>query len=700
MATMLGGATAVGYQSNSPEPGIATAPGASDDGTEYWTLTRCKRAYLDYLGSKRREIDEQKESRHYRHGAHWTAEQVTALNNRKQPVVTYNRIGRKIDGIVGLVEKLRQDPKAYPRTPEHEEGAELATAVLRFVMDQQDWNAKSPFVAESGAVDGIGGIELELEDASSGDRDVTFSVIDPDGFFYDPRSRRHDFSDATYMGVGKWLDADTVKDMFPGKEAEIDASTGNGSELTSNSDMDDNFFSESETGERKFVRLVDLWYKHKGEWVWSIFTGSAKLMEGKSYFTDDKGKTACKFVMYSASVDHDGDRYGFVRNLKSANDEVNQRRSKGLHLLNTRGIISVKGHFDDIEQARREAARPDMFLEYNPMPDGVRPEFDDAAKQADIVGQLKFLEDAKAEIENFGPNPALIGTGVNAKSGRAIALMQQAGIAELGPYILAYKGWKVRVYRAVYNAISRNWQAERWVRVTDDEGLAQFVQINAMQVDPQTGMPAMVNAIGQLDVDIVLDEGPDTITMMQDLYETLSNVIPSIAPMLQPQEARAVVKMLIDVSPLSAAQKKGFREATEAAAQPDPMQQQMHQIAMAGEDAKVGETKSKTMLNLAKAQAEGMPEMPGQPQQMEFELPPEIQVAQAAADIDKTQADAMHKRAQAGKVEVDAAMAPMEMMHRARMDQADFAQRAHDSEEDRAVAKQQARQRASNGNQG
>ncbi len=700
MATMLGGSTAVGYQSNSPEPGIATAPGTSDNGTEYWTLTRCKRAYLDYLGSKRLEIDEQKESRRYRHGAHWTSEQVGALNNRKQPVVTYNRIGRKIDGIVGLVEKLRQDPKAYPRTPQHEEGAELATAVLRFVMDQQDWNAKSPFVAESGAIDGIGGIELELEDAPSGDRDVTFSVIDPDGFFYDPRSRRHDFSDATYMGVGKWLDADTVRDMFPGKEAEIDASTGVGSELASNSDIDDKFFSESETGERKFVRLVDLWYKHKGEWVWSIFTGSAKLMEGKSYFTDDKGKTACKFVMYSACVDHDGDRYGFVRNLRSANDEVNQRRSKGLHELNTRRIIAQKGHFDDKEEARREAARPDGFLEYNPMGD-TKPEFDDMRKQSDILGQLKFLEDAKAEIENFGPNPALIGTGVNAKSGRAIALMQQAGIAELGPYILAYKGWKVRVYRAVYNAISRNWTAERWVRVTDDEGLAQFVQINAMQVDPQTGMPAMVNAIGQLDVDIVLDEGPDTVTMMQDLYETLSNVIPSIAPMLQPQEARAVVKMLIDVSPLSAAQKKGFREATEAAAQPDPMQQQMHQIAMAGEDAKVGETKSKTVLNLAKAQAEGMPEMPGQPQQMEFELPPEIQVAQAAADIDKTRADAMHKRAQAGKVEQDAMMAPMEMMHRARMEQADFAQRAHDADEDRTLARQQARQRTQgNGRQG
>jgi hypothetical protein len=141
---------------------VGTGGASTDKTTEYWSLQKCKRAYLDYLGSKRAEIDEQQQSRRYRHGVHWTTEQVDALNKRKQPVVTYNRIGRKIDGVIGLVEKLRKDPKAAPRTPKHEQGAELATAVLRYVLDQQEWKAKSPIVAENGAVDGIGGIEIEL----------------------------------------------------------------------------------------------------------------------------------------------------------------------------------------------------------------------------------------------------------------------------------------------------------------------------------------------------------------------------------------------------------------------------------------------------------------------------------------------------------------------------------------------------------
>ena len=93
----------------------------------------------------------------------------------------------------------------------------------------------------------------------------------------------------------------------------------------------------------------------------------------------------------------------------------------------SRRIKAEDGAFSDVELARKEAVRPDGVVIYNK---GFEMEFDDAARIANIEGQLKFLEDAKNEIENFGPNPALIGQGLEYKSGRAINLLQQAGIAE------------------------------------------------------------------------------------------------------------------------------------------------------------------------------------------------------------------------------------------------------------------------------
>jgi hypothetical protein len=648
----------------------------------YWPLSKCRKAYLDYLANKQEEVSEQKDARRYYHGAQWTDEQIKALNKRKQPVVTFNRIGRKINGVVGLIERLRQDPKAYPRTPKHEEGAELATAVIRYVLDEQEWKAKSPEVALDGAIDGYAGIEIELEQGDQGDYEVAFDVVEPDSFFYDPRSYRADFSDARYMGMGKWVDVETAQEMFPDKAGQIEAIASDDSELSSNPDRENKWFSFD--GSRQLIRLVDVWYKHKGKWCWTLFTGSLILAEGESYLFDEKNQTICKYVMFSCNVDHDGDRYGFVRNMKSAQDEYNARRSRALFTANSRRLLLGQGAVQDVEKARQEWARPDGVVVVNTQDVTTGAKADDAS--FDFAGQLKLMENAIAELENYGPNQALIGDVQN-QSGRAIQLLQQAGMAELGPYIMGYRGWKIRVYRALFSAVQKYWTKERWIRVTDDDGLAQFIQLNGIQTDPMTGHSTLVNAIGSLDVDIIMDEGADTINAQQDVYETLSNVLPTIGPMLKPQEASAAVSILIDSSALDASAKKKWRDATKA--QPDPMAEKAKEIQLAGEAAKVDETKSKAALNMAKAQEAVQPEAAAPMKPEKPELPMEVQIAQALAEIEETQAAAQHKRSQAFKTDVEAELAPAKAEHEASLAEANFAQGVKDREADRKIAAKQ-----------
>jgi hypothetical protein len=62
------------------------------------------------------------------------------------------------------------------------------------------------------------------------------------------------------------------------------------------------------------------------------------------------------------------------------------------------------------------------------------------------------------------------------------------------------------------------WQSERWVRVTDSDGVKQFLAINQLGLN-QWGQPIIANAVGSLDVDIILDEGPDVANLLQDAYE-------------------------------------------------------------------------------------------------------------------------------------------------------------------------------------
>jgi hypothetical protein len=600
---------------------------------DYLSLEKLKRQYQDYLGSKRDEIDEQQDARRFRHGSQWTSEQLEVHKKRKQPVVTVNKISRKIHGVIGVLARLKQDPKAFPRTPDHEAGAELATAVIRFVMDSNKWDTIDYYCGEMAAIDGIGGVELNLTEGDHDDPDIEIVAFNTDSFFYDPRSYRPDFSDARYMGVGKWLDIEEAVELFPDHEEELRGSMESGTDLTSDPDREFHWYHTENKQQR--IRVVEHWYRKAGEWYWSIYTGDIILEEGESYLKDEKGNSEAKYIPWSAYIDQDGDRYGFVRDLKPLQTELNMRRGKALYTMLGRRIKAEKGAFDNIETARREASRVDGVVEYNK---GYEMEFDDQMRLAETNAQFQFYEATRTEIESFGPNVAITtGEGLEKASGRAIHLLQQAGLADLGPFLQSYRGWKIRLYRAVWNAVQRHWTTERWIRVTDDERLADFIKINGWELDPMTGFPVPINKLGALDVDIILDEGPDTVNQMADAYDTLE--------VLAQRGAEIPPEVLIELAPLPLSLKQRLIKKLDP--EPSPEKKKAMQLELAEKEADVRDTGAATELKQAQAykamvEANAPPEAPD----MNFEqenpmmVQAEVQEKQASADAKRAQAEA------------------------------------------------------------
>jgi hypothetical protein len=114
-----------------------------------------------------------------------------------------------------------------------------------------------------------------------------------------------------------------------------------------------------------------------------------------------------------------------------------------------------------------------------------------------------------------------------------------------------------------------------------------------MQIDPMTGVPTIVNQLGSLDVDIIMDEGPDQVNMMADAYDTLT--------VLAGQGAQIPPNVLVELSPLAGSVKKRINDML---AEKDPMQEEAKKIALASEAAKVKELESQAMMNIAKARSE------------------------------------------------------------------------------------------------
>jgi len=536
-----GGTVGHNWTTNQPDDFDYTS---DEDG--FFPVSRLRQQYTDYLATKVLEYEEQKVSRHYYHGAQWSPEEIRILRTRRQPVITFNRTNRKIDGIVGLVQKLRQDPKAYPRNPQAQAGADLVTQSVRAVLDGMDFEYLDFEACKQAAIEGIGGIELKLVPGDHADPDISGDFVFGDDFFYDPRSYKPDFSDARYMGIAKWLDVESAVELFPDKEAELRTlMVDTGFDLTTHSDREFKWIYVNE----QRLRLVEHWYKYQGKWYWAFYCSWLLLTQGVSPFLDERNRPMNRFIMFSAAVDHDGDRYGFPRNLKGPQDELNQRRSKALFISNTRRLIMEKGAVDDTEKARTEWARPDGVVERNPGKEVTVDEW-----QPDLQAQLGLMQDARNEIDQFANiTPDIMGADApDMHSGVAINMLQKAGLAELGSFIKYYRAWKLRVYRTVWNIVRSTWQNERWLRVNaGNQQAMQLIQLNGVRMD-QFGRPCWVNRLGNIAVDLVLDEGPDVANVLLDTLETLKTLPPGVVPpnilfelMPLPQEIRDKLNMMM-----------------------------------------------------------------------------------------------------------------------------------------------------------
>lgn len=577
----FGGTVGKTWQTNAPDDFDYTS---DEDG--FFPVSRLRQQYTDYLATKVLEYEEQKVSRHYYHAAQWSPEEIRILRTRRQPVITFNRVNRKIDGIVGLVQRLRQDPKAFPRNPQAQAGADLVTQSIRAVLDGMDFEYLDFEACKQAAIEGIGGIELKLVPGDHADPDISGDFIFGDDFFYDPRSYKPDFSDARYMGIAKWLDVESAVELFPDKEAELRTlMVDTGFDLTTHSDRE---FKWVYVNEQR-LRLVEHWYKYKGKWYWSFYCSWLELARGVSPFVDERNRPMNRFIMFSAMVDHDGDRYGFARNLKGPQDELNQRRSKALFISNTRRLVMEKGAVDDTEKARTEWARPDGLLEVNP---GKKVEPDDY--QPDLQAQLGLMQDARSEIDSFAnimPD-TMQADDPQRHSGVAINMLQKAGLAELGSFIKYYRNWKLRVYRAVWNIVRTTWVNERWLRVNSGNAqLEQLIQLNGTTTD-QFGRPMWLNRIGGISAEIIIDEGPDVANVMMDALDQFKNLPPGSVP---PQ---VILKLL----PLPQELRNELDQMfAQAANKPDPKVQ--------GQQLKNANDQQKAQIELQRTQIEAQAEI-------------------------------------------------------------------------------------------
>lgn len=549
----------------------------------------------------------------YFHGDQISARTRAELVKRGQPPIYTNKIAPAVRGLFGILDAASSDPEARPTRPSAQDAADVVTKTLRYVADKANLPVVKRDCSSNFIVEGCCAAIIEFDG-----RDINVAQIEWEDFIYDQQSRKHDFSDAKWLGVGKLMDREDVSAMFP----DFDGEAGPIEDFGSFNDDAKLKFWGAHT--RRLVRVCDVYYNHAGEWHRAIFTASQLLYSGVCEYVDEYGDTFCPIVATSWEVNRSRERVGAVRDMRPLQDEFNARRSRMLHLTNHRQVKQTQLNAPPAnrEIAIREAAKADGAIPYGwdsiPTPDMAQ-------------GQMLLLQQTEADLSRMAPTPAVLGQlGSGNQSGRARQVLQQAGYTELARAFGRFEQFELDLYRKLWFVARQYLDQPMFIRIVDDPRAIDFLTINEPimgmvqepivdaegqpVLDPMTGRPAFEvkqgvvgynNRIAELEMEIVLTTVPDTVTLQQEVFNSIFEY--ASATKMNPFSPE--FQLVIEMSPMP--NKREVIERLEAARQtmaqqqqPDPMAMEAAKLDLEERKAGIDKDQAKAFKDYASAEAQ------------------------------------------------------------------------------------------------
>ncbi|WP_225784672.1 hypothetical protein [Xenophilus sp. Marseille-Q4582] len=531
----------------------------------------------------------------------WRPEDAQELIRRGQAPLVFNQSRQTIDWLSGTEKRMRKDFKILPREPGDEAGAELKTKLVKYTDDANltQWHRSRAF--KQAATAGLSWLEEgvnpdpEAEIVYSGWEDWRNVYRDSHSRNIDMNV------DARYLFRARVLDLDYAKALLPGNDEHLNAVAGRMDEdaegddiwymgqkltgasetewggLTSLSSMSERAAYMGRNGyydfsRRRSVRLIECWYRvpervkvfaggpFQGRIVNPMVTGHQQaLNDHQPVYEAVKMRMrvmiATKYAalrdqpspfrhgrfllvpLYGYRRARDGAAYGVMRGMRDIQDDLNKRRSKALFALSSNRVKAEEGAFEDPEEARDEAARPDMLLMYKR---GHKVEFEKPV--GDYQGNLELAAQNVQQLREVGGvTGENLGYDTRAQSGKAIIAKQDQGSLTTGELfdnlLLAIR----QTGRLRLSHIEQFWTEEKAIRIAGENKPIEWLEIN--KFDPATGQ--ILNDITAREADFIVDTQDYRSTLAQAALEQMFALLGQIAT-FAPQVVLAVLDLVVD----------------------------------------------------------------------------------------------------------------------------------------------------------
>lgn len=593
------------------------------DGEEGRKLLRKLLSWLRY------ERDRQAENRvemarddDFYHGLQWSQEDAQALEDRGQAPLVFNQIAVAINWLIGSEKRNRVDWRVLPREEDDTELAGVKTKVLKYVSDvNRSVYARSQAFSEA-AISGLSWLEASLNGDATGD--ILYSGYESwRNVLHDSHALRLDYKDGRYWFRWKVMDLDIAQAMFPKRKGQLARAASSASQLAAELDREMWYLgelvsntasatsagyyqtSDLNTGShiRTRVRVYECWYKvpeetkvvrggtfsgqiydptHRGM-ASQVESGYAEVIPSVvmrmhcAFFTDKDllamGPSPFRHNDFPCTPvwcfrrGRDLAPYGYVRNLRDPQTDINKRMSKSLFLLSVNQLITEFGAFDQegeytLQDAIENASNPQgVFI----MRDGSK-KFEIRRDYQEMVAQHQQIElNMRFMQTGSGITDELMGRRTNAVSGEAIKARQDqgsastAGIFDTFRLAISLDGQKQLSNAEQFYTTPKVIRLTEWAPSAPDATQAapgspmqsvhsglEWVRLNQPELQPD-GSVRFLNDMTASMADFIVDEQDFRASMRQSMFESLSEMVNGIAR-VNPTFAISMLDMVVDLA--------------------------------------------------------------------------------------------------------------------------------------------------------
>ncbi len=535
----------------------------------------------------------------YYDGLQWTEEDAQLLLERNQAPLVFNEIKPTIDWMIGTERRTRIDFKILGREKSDNDSANAKTQLLKYLDDTNKAAFNRSHAFSDAVRAGVGWIELGLRGDPS--EELLYQRHESwRNMLYDSNDLTRDLSEARYVFRWKYLDDDIAEAYFPDRIAVIRKAVVDSFSLTGQDDDEMYYmgarvtspgqdYAAATSGKyspidhaalawstRSRVKMIECWFRMpalKKKFSGGMLAGTvfdsgnpdhvAQLRAGASVFDKLEMEIRCAIFTSGGLVwegpspyrhgkfpfvpiwcyrrQRDNAPYGAIRQIRDPQDDLNKRHSKALWILSSNQVEMEEGAVDDIEDLRREVARPDSVIVKNRGKELKITRDNNLAEE-----QLMLMDRDANHIRNVGGVTAEnLGRDTNATSGKAIGLRQDQG-SMVTAEIFDNLRYAVQLSGEIELAmIEQFYTMPKVVRVLGERGAAKYHDIN--KVDPETG--EVLNDITASQADYVVSEQDFKSSLRQAMFESLFDIVGRLAQM-NPDVALNLLDLVVEMADL------------------------------------------------------------------------------------------------------------------------------------------------------